>query len=81
MAFPTLGSFLISSSGGSVLDLGGGEWKATNSNGSIHIPATVPGMIQMDLFGAGVINDPYYSNNCTICLVLCSVITATYSDL
>ncbi|KAJ5113629.1 glycoside hydrolase superfamily [Penicillium angulare] len=62
-ALSVAGEFPMSSSGGSVLNLGGETWKATSSNRSIHIPATVPGMIQTDLFQAGVIDDPYYSNN------------------
>ena len=35
------------------------RWVATSSNGSVRVPATVPGQIQLDLRRAGVIGDTY----------------------
>ncbi|KAF9889309.1 hypothetical protein FE257_007418 [Aspergillus nanangensis] len=41
----------------------GGQWNARNTNGSISIPATVPGLIQTDLYAAGILPDPLAENN------------------
>ena len=38
-------------------------WRAVSSNGSVVVPATVPGQIHLDLQAAGVINDTYYRFN------------------
>ena len=35
------------------------RWRATSRNGSVSVPATVPGQIQLDLHRAGVIGDTY----------------------
>ena len=40
----------------------GGAWLATSSNGSVVVPAVVPGQIHLDLYRAGVIGDPYATN-------------------
>lgn len=40
-----------------------GQWKVANSNGSVTIPATIPGGIYTDLMKSGVIGDPYYRDN------------------
>ena len=45
------------------IDLGGDDWTVTNSNGSIVIPATVPGQIHTDLLKAGEISEPFYGFN------------------
>jgi len=44
----------------SVIDLSSHNWIVTNRNGSISVPASVPGEVHMDLLGAGIIGDPYY---------------------
>eukprot|EP01102_Stenamoeba_stenopodia_P020003 TRINITY_DN7671_c0_g1_i1.p1 TRINITY_DN7671_c0_g1~~TRINITY_DN7671_c0_g1_i1.p1 ORF type:complete len:692 (-),score=133.00 TRINITY_DN7671_c0_g1_i1:976-3051(-) len=51
-----------SASEGTVFDLNG-TWQAVNANGSVSVPSTVPGQIQIDLYNAGVIDDPYYGYN------------------
>lgn len=43
-------------------DLGGAMWTVTNVNGSVAIPATVPGQVHLDLLRAGIIRDPYEDN-------------------
>ena len=35
------------------------SWHVRNTNGSLNIPATVPGVIHTDLLNAGVITEPY----------------------
>lgn len=40
-----------------------GQWTAINSNGSIKIPATVPGGIYTDLKKYGLIGEPFYGFN------------------
>eukprot|EP00762_Andalucia_godoyi_P001181 ANDGO_02038.mRNA.1 Beta-mannosidase A len=45
------------------LDLGGSSWTVTSSNGSVQVPATVPGVVHTDLLAAGVIGDPYFRFN------------------
>ncbi|XP_023230069.1 beta-mannosidase-like isoform X1 [Centruroides sculpturatus] len=40
-----------------------GEWKVRNGNGSIIIPAKVPGGIFTDLKRQGIIDDPYFRFN------------------
>ncbi|KAL3196771.1 hypothetical protein MRX96_015385 [Rhipicephalus microplus] len=39
-----------------------GRWRASNSNGSITVPSTVPGGIYTDLNMAGIIGEPYYGD-------------------
>ena len=53
----------VNSPGTEILNLGGDVWTVQNSNHSIQVPATVPGMVQTDLFHANMINDSYYLNN------------------
>jgi beta-mannosidase len=43
--------------------LDGSDWTLRNSNGSISVPATVPGVVHLDLIAAAVIGDPYYRYN------------------
>ena len=38
-------------------------WRVANANGSIDVAATVPGLIHLDLLGAGVISEPYAGLN------------------
>lgn len=40
-------------------DLGGNQWTLTNGNGSITVPASVPGQVHLDLWAAQKIEDPY----------------------
>ena len=39
------------------------KWRVINSNGSIALPATVPGCAHTDLVFAGLINEPYVDEN------------------
>lgn len=41
----------------------GGVWQLSNSNGSIHANASVPGMVHTDLLTAGLISEPYIQFN------------------
>ena len=43
--------------------LDGYDWSVCNVNGSIVVPATVPGVIHLDLLRAGLIDEPYYRFN------------------
>lgn len=43
-----------------VIDLSGDGWTLTSQNGSISIPASVPTQQYIDLYAAGIINDPLY---------------------
>ena len=43
--------------------LDGDDWTVRNVNGSITIPATVPGVIHLDLLRANLIDEPYYRFN------------------
>ena len=43
--------------------LDGNDWTVHNVNGSIVIPATVPGVIHLDLLRANLISEPYYRFN------------------
>ena len=43
--------------------LDGDDWLVQNVNGSISIPAVVPGVVHLDLLRAGLISDPYYRFN------------------
>eukprot|EP01094_Clydonella_sp_ATCC50884_P019732 TRINITY_DN3927_c0_g1_i1.p1 TRINITY_DN3927_c0_g1~~TRINITY_DN3927_c0_g1_i1.p1 ORF type:complete len:944 (+),score=224.15 TRINITY_DN3927_c0_g1_i1:90-2921(+) len=45
------------------MTLDGPDWTLTNRNGSIQVPATVPGVTHTDLMSAGIIGDPYYRFN------------------
>lgn len=46
-----------------VVDLNGSGWTLRSQNGSISVPATVPSQQYLDLFSAGVIEDPLYGFN------------------
>ena len=50
---------------GEAYDLGSstGSWSLSNRNGSISIPGTVPGQVQLDLMRAGLLADPYFGLN------------------
>ena len=41
----------------------GGTWHLSNSNGSIHVNASVPGLAHTDLLEAGEISEPYHGYN------------------
>ena len=43
--------------------LDGNRWRLKNTNGSISIPARVPGVVHLDLLDAGLISDPLYRYN------------------
>lgn len=43
-----------------VIDLSGSDWTLTNQQGNVSIPGTVPSHAHLDLYAAGVINDPLY---------------------
>lgn len=46
-----------------VLNLNGDSWRVTNVNGSISVPATVPGQVHMDLYRNKIIPNPYFDDN------------------
>jgi beta-mannosidase len=46
--------------GGSTKAVGGSPWTLRNANASISVPATVPGVVHLDLLRAGKIAEPYY---------------------
>ena len=50
----------VLSLGGSTKGAGGSPWTLRNSNGSLSIPATVPGVVHLDLLRAKKIAEPYY---------------------
>ena len=43
-----------------VLELASQNWTLRNANGSIAVPASVPGVVHLDLLQAGIIPEPYY---------------------
>ena len=53
--------FAVTSDGGyqSLVSSTVNRWVATSLNGSVSVPAVVPGQIQLDLRRAGVIEDTY----------------------
>ena len=61
-------------SGAAVQYLDGTDWLLSNSNGSILVPATVPGDLLSDLQRAGVLSDPLFGSN------LASVTTQSLVD-
>ena len=60
----SLGSHLTSaltlSLAGSTKAAGGSPWTLRNHNGSLSLPATVPGVVHLDLLRAKHISEPYY---------------------
>ncbi|TPX41019.1 hypothetical protein SeLEV6574_g06287 [Synchytrium endobioticum] len=46
-----------------LINLDGTSWTASNRNGSIAVPAEVPGEIHTDLMRARIIDDPYVRDN------------------
>ena len=46
--------------GGSTEDPSGSPWTVRNHNGTLVIPATVPGVVHLDLLRAKKITEPYY---------------------
>lgn len=46
-----------------VVDLGSLDWTLSSANGSIRVPAKVPGQVHLDLWRAGVVEDPYRDLN------------------
>ncbi|XP_003737413.1 beta-mannosidase [Galendromus occidentalis] len=66
MALATCVVFLTTLAVGTLghsISLSGPSWKVSNTNGSISIPAKVPGGVYSDLQRAGIISDPYYRFN------------------
>ena len=45
-----------------ILDLNG-EWRLKKIGGDIEIPATVPGLVQLDLLKKRLINEPNHLEN------------------
>jgi hypothetical protein len=50
----------VLSLGGSTNAAGGSPWTLRNHNGSLSVPATVPGVVHLDLLRAHKIAEPYY---------------------
>ena len=46
--------------GGSTVQAGGSPWTLRNHNSSLTLPATVPGVVHLDLLRANKIPEPYY---------------------
>ena len=46
--------------GGSTKDPSGSPWTVRNHNGTLVLPATVPGVVHLDLLRAKKIAEPYY---------------------
>ena len=66
LAAPLARALPVSGDCGPALDLGdspGGAWSLGNRNGSIRIPAAVPGQVQLDLMRAGLLADPFVGLN------------------
>ena len=51
---------VVPSLGGSSKAAGDSPWTLHNANGSISVPAVVPGVVHLDLLRAGRIGEPYY---------------------
>jgi hypothetical protein len=45
---------------GSTKAAGGSPWTVRNHNGTLVVPATVPGVVHLDLLRAKKITEPYY---------------------
>ncbi|KAI8821024.1 glycoside hydrolase family 2 protein [Fimicolochytrium jonesii] len=59
-----LGDFITgNSSAGTTFNLSTLAWTVKNTNGSIQIPASVPGQVHLDLLKAGIIGEPYVEIN------------------
>ena len=43
--------------------LDGTAWRVCNANGSLSLPARVPGVVHLDLLSAGLIGDSYARYN------------------
>ena len=54
------GTAAVLSLSGSTTARGGSPWTLRNHNGSISVPATVPGVVHLDLLRADKIAEPYY---------------------
>ena len=59
---------------GSTKAAGGSPWTVRNHNGTLVLPATVPGVVHLDLLRAKKITEPYYRYGATASLraALCS---------
>ncbi|KAL4885621.1 glycoside hydrolase superfamily [Aspergillus karnatakaensis] len=55
-------NFAVSSSP-QVFNLGGVGWTLSNPGLNISVPASIPSQAHLDLFNAGIIDDPYYGLN------------------
>ena len=51
--------------GGSTKDSSGSPWTLRNHNGTLVLPATVPGVVHLDLLRAKKIAEPYYRYGAT----------------
>lgn len=49
----------ISAAGPVTQDLSTASWQLANAQGTISVPASVPGQVHLDLLAAGKIEDPY----------------------
>ncbi|KAF7976445.1 hypothetical protein HWV62_6683 [Athelia sp. TMB] len=54
---------LTAVSGKSVIDLSGSHWTLTNQQRNVSIGGAVPSHAHLDLYAAGVIDDPLYGDN------------------
>jgi beta-mannosidase len=50
-----------------VFDLSELQWTLKNQNGSIVVPGSLPSQAHLDLFEAGIINDPLLGINGALC--------------
>lgn len=50
-----------------VFDLSELQWTLKNQNGSIVVPGSLPSQAHLDLFEAGIINDPLLGINGVLC--------------
>jgi hypothetical protein len=60
MLYPTSAYARVLSLAGSTKAPEGSPWILHNHNGSLSLPATVPGVVHLDLLRAGRIAEPYY---------------------
>jgi beta-mannosidase len=70
----SLGGSRTLSLAGSTKAAGGSPWTVRNHNGTLVLPATVPGVVHLDLLRAKKITEPYYRYGATATLraALCS---------
>ena len=61
----SLGGSRTLSLAGSTKAAGGSPWTVRNHNGTLVLPATVPGVVHLDLLRAKKITEPYYRYGAT----------------